>query len=202
MQGVAENPTMAPNGETMMDSFEFTKVAAAVLCALLLIFGAKTALEIAGVGRYHEVAGGFTLPAATAETAAPADAGAATPAAFDPAAVVAMIKTAKPEDAAGNFKKCAGCHSYDKASASKAGPNLWNVLGRKKGTREDFSGYSEAMKSKGGEWSYADLAQFIHSPKTYVPGTKMLFNGVADSADLANLIAYIRTLSDSPAPLP
>lgn len=185
----------------MMDSFEFTKVAAAVLSALLLIFGAKTALEIAGVGRHHEVVGGFTLPTAAPEAAAPA-AGAPAPAAFDPAAVVAMIKTAKPEEAAATFKKCAGCHSFDKASASKAGPNLWNILGRKKGGRDDFSGYSEAMKSKGGDWSYADLVQFIHSPKGFVPGTKMLFNGVTDPADLANLVAYLRTLSDSPPPLP
>jgi cytochrome c len=192
---------MAPKGETMIDSFEFTKVAAAVLSALLLIFGAKTALEIAGVGRHHEVTGGFTLPAASPEAAAPA-AGAPAPAAFDPAAVVAMIKTAKPEDASGTFKKCAGCHSFDKASGSKAGPNLWDVVGRKKGTRADFSGYSEAMKAKGGDWSYADLAQFLHSPKTFVPGTKMLFNGVTDPADLANVIAYIRTLSSSPPPLP
>jgi cytochrome c len=186
----------------MMDSFEFTKVAAAVLSALLLIFGAKTALEIAGVGRHHEIKGGFTLPAATPEAAAPADAGKPAPAAFDPAAVVAMIKTAKPEDAAGTFKKCAGCHSYDKASGSKAGPNLWGILGRKKGTRADFSGYSEAMKTKGGEWTYADLASFIHSPKTFVSGTKMLFTGVTDPTDLANVIAYLRTLSDSPPALP
>jgi cytochrome c len=192
---------MAPKGETMMDSFEFTKVAAAVLSALLLIFGAKTTLEIAGVGRHHEVVGGFTLPAAAPEAAAPA-AGAPAPAKFDPAAVVAMIKTAKPEDAAGTFKKCAGCHSFDKASGSKAGPNLWDVVGRKKGTRADFPGYSEALKAKGGDWSYADLAQFIHSPKTFVSGTKMIFNGVTDPADLANVIAYIRTLSDSPPPLP
>jgi cytochrome c len=191
---------MAPNGETVMDSFEFTKVAAAVLSALLLIFGAKTALEIAGVGRHHEVTGGFTLPAASPEAAAPA-AGAPAPAAFDPAAVVAMLKTAKPEDASSTFKKCAGCHSYEKGAANKVGPDLWGVVNRPKGSAAGF-GYSEAMKTKGGEWTYADLAQFIHSPKTFVPGTKMLFNGVTDPSDLANVIAYLRTLSDSPPPLP
>ena len=112
---------MAPKGETMIDSFEFTKVAAAVLSALLFIFGAKTALEIAGVGGHHKVVGDFTLPAAAPEAAAPA-AGAPAPAAFDPAAVVAMIKTAKPEDAAGTFKKCAGCHSYEKGAANRVDP--------------------------------------------------------------------------------
>lgn len=184
-----------------MDSFEFTKVAASVLSALLLIFGAKTALEIAGVGRHHDIKGGFTLPAATPEGAAPAEPGKPAPAAFDPAAVVAMLKTAKPEDAAGTFKKCAACHSYEKGAANKVGPDLWGVVGRKKGS-VDFSGYSEAMKTKGGEWTYADLAQFIHSPKGFVPGTKMMFAGVTDPQDLANVIAYLRTLSDSPAPLP
>ena len=184
-----------------MDSFEFTKVAAAVLSALLLIFGAKTALEIAGVGRHHDITGGFTLPAATPEAAAPADAGKPAPAAFDPAAVVAMIKTAKPEDATGTFKKCAGCHSSEKGAANKVGPDLWGLVGRPKASAAGFS-YSEGMKSKGGNWSYADLAQFIHSPKTFVPGTKMLFTGVTDPTDLANLIAYLRTLSDSPQPLP
>ena len=192
---------MAPKGETMMDSFEFTKVAAAVLSALLLIFGAKTALEIAGVGGHHKVIGGFTLPAAAPEAAAPA-AGAPAPAKFDPAAVVAMIKTAKPEDAAGTFKKCAGCHSYEKGAANKVGPDLWGILGRPKGSVASFTGYSEAMKTKGGDWSYADLAQFIHSPKTFVAGTKMLFMGVTDPQDLANVIAYLRMLSDFPAPLP
>lgn len=184
----------------MMDSFEFTKFAAGVLMALLLIFGTKAAIEIAKSGKHHEVVGGFTLPAAAPEGAAPADA-AKPPAAFDPAAVVALIKTAKPEDAAGTFKKCAGCHSYEKGAANKVGPDLWGIVGRKKGGVE-FSGYSEAMKTKGGEWTYADLAQFIHSPKTFVPGTKMMFAGVSDPQDLANVIAYLRTLSDSPAPLP
>jgi cytochrome c len=76
------------------------------------------------------------------------------------------------------------------------------VVGRKRATREDFSGYSEAMKAKGGEWSFADLAGFVHSPKGWLPGTKMLFPGVAEPGDVADLLAYIRSLADSPAPLP
>jgi cytochrome c len=185
----------------MMDSFELTKVAGSVLAALLLVFAPKVAIEIAR-GPHAHVEGGFTLPAAT-EAAAPAR-GEAQPAAaaFDPAAVVAALATAKPEEAQGAFKKCLACHTADKASASKAGPNLWDVVGRARGGRGDFTGYSEAMKAKSGEWTYADLAAFIHSPKTFLPGTKMIFNGVSDPTDLANLVAYLRTLSDSPKPLP
>jgi cytochrome c len=58
------------------------------------------------------------------------------------------------------------------------------------------------MKKKGGDWNYADLAAFLHSPKVWLPGTKMIFAGVSDPADLADLIAYLRTLSDNPKPLP
>jgi cytochrome c len=190
----------------MIDSFELSKFAGAVLAALLVIFAPKTIINIWQEG-HPEKEAGFTLPAATGQAAQPPGGGAAAKAggeaaAFDAAKVVAMIATAKPENGQGTFKKCLACHTADKAAASKAGPNLWNVVGRKKGTRDDFSGYSEAMKTKGGEWTFADLAGFIHNPKGWLPGTKMMFPGVPDPQDLADLLAYVRTLADSPAPLP
>lgn len=184
----------------MMDSFELTKIAGGVLAALLLIFVPKTFIDLARHGSHH-IEGGYKLPAAT-ETGAPGGGGAPQAAAFDPAKVVAAVATAKPENATGTFKKCLGCHSAEKGAASKVGPNLWGVLGRPHGSQADFKGYSEAMKSKGGDWTYADLAAFLHKPKQAVPGTKMVFNGVSDPQELADLIAYLRTLSDSPQPLP
>lgn len=184
----------------MLDSFELTKIAGGVLAALLVIFLPKTFIDLAHHG--GEITGGYKLPVAT-EPAGGGDAGAdAAPAAFDPAQVVALIPKANPENAAGTFKKCLACHSAEKGAASKAGPNLWGVIGRKHGSLADFTGYSEAMKAKGGDWTYADLASFLHKPKGWLPGTKMVFNGVADTGELADLVAYIRTLSDSPPPLP
>ena len=50
------------------------------------------------------------------------------------------------------------------------------------------------MKAKGGNWTLEDLASFVHSPKTFVPGTKMLFPGIADPSDLGDLLAYLNTL--------
>lgn len=187
----------------MLDSFELTKIAGGVLAALLLIFAPKTVIDLARHGGHGEVAGGYKLPEPSAAGAAgEAAGGAAAPAAFDPAQVVALLPAAKPENAQSTFKKCQTCHTADKAAASKAGPNLWDVVGRAHGSRADFSGYSDAMKKKGGDWNYADLAAFIHSPKTFLPGTKMIFAGVSDVNDLADLIAYLRTLSDAPKPLP
>lgn len=189
-----------------MDSFELSKIAGAVLAALLVIFAPKAIIEAWRQG-HHQKEAGFTLPAATEQTAqAPASGAAAKAggetAGFDAAKVVASIGAAKPENGQATFKKCLACHSADKAAASKAGPNLWNVVGRKKAARDDFSGYSEAIKTKGGEWTFADLAGFIHNPKGWLPGTKMIFPGVADPADVADLLAYVRTLADSPAPVP
>jgi cytochrome c len=58
------------------------------------------------------------------------------------------------------------------------------------------------MKAKGGTWTYEDLASFLHLPKAYVPGTKMAFPGIKDPAEIAGVVAYLRTLADAPAPLP
>jgi cytochrome c len=62
--------------------------------------------------------------------------------------------------------------------------------------------YSDAMKGKGGDWSFEDLNTFITDPKAFVPGTKMAFGGEKDPHKRADILAYLRTLSDNPAPLP
>ena len=43
---------------------------------------------------------------------------------------------------------------------------------------------------------------FITSPKTFTPGTKMTFSGIADAKDRADLLAYLQTLSADPKPFP
>ncbi|MCU0954235.1 MAG: c-type cytochrome [Hyphomicrobium sp.] len=145
-------------------------------------------------------------PAAAAKDAeAPAKDGAAPAAAtgFDAKAVAAMVATAKAEDGAALFKKCAACHVVKKDAASGAAPNLWGILNRPLAAQADFAAkYSDALKAKGGEWTYENLAAFIHQPKGYIAGTKMAFAGVKDPAEVANIIAYLRSLADSPAPLP
>ncbi len=214
-----------------MDSFELSKIGGAALAALLLIFGGKALIEIRQAAHEHgKETVGYVLPTETkvaeapaaapkAEGGAPAKPGdAAVPAAapvaapaavpapaaggFDVKPILAKLATAKADEGKALFKKCAACHIIEKGAASKAAPNLWGVVNRKKATQPDFAGYSDAMKGKGGEWTYDNLAHFIHKPKEYVPGTKMIFNGISDDAEVANVIAYLRTLSDAPPPLP
>jgi cytochrome c len=190
----------------MMDSFEFTKIAGAVLSALLLIFGTRTIIDM-NVGHAPEKPG-FTLPAAApAEKTAAAPTGgaegaaAAAPAAAGGADVIALLPKANAENGKAIFKKCQACHVAEKGKAPTVGPNLWDVVNRKKGSYPGYQ-YSEAMQKKGGDWSFEDLAHFLHNPKAFVPGTKMLFNGLGSPSDEADVIAYLATLADTPVPLP
>ena len=58
------------------------------------------------------------------------------------------------------------------------------------------------MKGKGGEWNYDDLFKFIKSPQSFVTGTMMSFAGISRAQDRIDLIAFLRSNADSPAPLP
>lgn len=115
-----------------------------------------------------------------------------------------LMKTASSEAGKGAISKCIACHSVDRDGPNKVGPHLWDIVGKKKATSEGYK-YSSALKAMGdaGEvWDYDKLAKFIHKPKDYAPGTKMSFAGISKPEDIANIIAYLRELSDNPQPLP
>ncbi|WP_337184262.1 cytochrome c family protein [Shinella sp.] len=103
------------------------------------------------------------------------------------------------------FKKCASCHTPEKGGPNKVGPNLWDVVNRPIASHEGFS-YSAGMTtfSEGHKvvWDFDHLNFFLEAPKKHVPGTAMGFAGLKKDDERANLIAYLRTLSDNPAPLP
>ncbi len=182
-----------------MDSFEFNKIAGAVLGTLLFAMGIGIVADMIFTPKRPVVAG-YELP--TAEPVA-ATAAAAAPAA---AAVPLPVRMAAADAKKGETgaKACASCHSFEKGGANKIGPALYGVVERPKGAAAGFN-YSAALKeraAKGEKWDFATLDGFIANPKAYLPGTSMGYAGLADGAKRADILAYLRTLSDSPAPLP
>jgi cytochrome c len=179
-----------------MEMFEFNKIAGAALSALLLAFGMGTLIEV--FKPHGSSKPGYTLP-----VSAPAAAGgaAAAVAAFDFKKIQPMLASAKADAGQAAFKKCTTCHTPDKGGKNGQGPNLWGIIGKKMGGHEGFN-YSDSVKGKGGTWSFDTLAAYIYDPKGYIPGNKMAFAGIKDEAELADVLAYLRTLADSPAPLP
>lgn len=96
---------------------------------------------------------------------------------------------------------CAGCHSIEPQGRVKIGPTLWAVVGRDKASLTQMS-YSEALRAWGGAWTYEDLNIYLFGPMLTTPGVYMETPGVPNDSERANLIAYLRTLSDKPVPLP
>ena len=85
--------------------------------------------------------------------------------------------------------------------AVEAAGRLSGIVGRPKASAAGFN-YSAALKAKGGNWTIDDLNQYITNPRGVVPGTNMTFAGISRGSERADLLAYLNTLSDNPAPLP
>ncbi|CFX04164.1 Cytochrome c2 [Candidatus Filomicrobium marinum] len=113
------------------------------------------------------------------------------------ALVVALPTVAAAQDAEEGknvFKKCRACHTIGEKAVNRVGPELNGVVGRKAGSIEGFN-YSAAMKDSGITWDEASLSEFLAKPKDKVPGTKMVFAGLKDDTDRANLIAYLKSFN-------
>ena len=179
-----------------MDSFEFNKIAAAVLVTILVIIGVKeVANEIFHVKKpkqsAYKIEGVETKEEAKAET---------TKAEEKLAPITPMLASASIDAGKDAFKKCAACHSADKGGANKIGPALWGVVNKKVGSHEGFK-YSSALQGYGKNWTFEELNGFLNAPTQYIKGTKMAFAGLRKDSERANVIAYLNSLSDSPAPL-
>lgn len=179
-----------------MSGLELNKIAAAVLVAGIVALGAGLLAE----GLYHtEVSDvrGYQIEG-VADASAGGDEEEKAEEAIDLVALMAKANAAEGEKIT---KKCTNCHTFTKGGANKVGPNLWNVLGNKFAHTDSFT-YSKAFYALEGGWDYDNLYQFLRKPKKYVKGTKMAFAGLRKPEDIANVLAYIRTLSDNPLPLP
>lgn len=182
-----------------MNSSYFNSAAGAFLGILFVLM----TLSIVSEGIYHAqepATEGFAIEVAEGggDAAAPAEEAA-------PELIAPLLANADPAKGETVFKKCAACHTNDAGNANKVGPGLWNIVNRPVATHADFK-YSAGMTefSQGGSvvWDYQHLSEFLAAPKKYVSGTSMGFAGLKKVEERADLIAYLRTVADTPAPLP
>lgn len=112
-----------------------------------------------------------------------------------------LLAAAKPDEGKAVAKKCASCHTFDPGAPNRVGPNLADMVGADIAAKPGYA-YSEALQGKQGNWDYASLDAFLAKPAGFAPGTKMTFAGIPSAADRAALIAYLRSVTKSPPPLP
>lgn len=168
---------------TAMDTMEITKIVGAACGALLIFLLIQTASHT--IFDTHSDTVAFVID--TGEGEAPAE---------EPAETVdveALMAAADASAGAGVFRRCAACHKID--GTDGAGPHLDGVFGREQGAVPGFS-YSPALTGLDGTWNVEALYHFINDPKRYAPGTSMGFAGLAKPSDVANLIAYLQSVSN------
>lgn len=176
-------------------SLEFNKAFAAVLTAGIAFMGAGViGSQLVKPHRLHE-------PAITMGSAPVAATPAAAPAALEP--IGPLLAAANAENGRVLATRiCGACHTFTDGGRAGVGPNLYGIVGNHHAHMAGFN-YSAGMKAKEGDtWDYEALNTFISGPARAIPGTRMAYGGMSNVTQRADLIAFLRTLSANPAPLP
>jgi cytochrome c len=109
------------------------------------------------------------------------------------------------------FKKCKSCHMIADEGGntiikgSRAGPNLYGILGRRAGGLDDFK-YGKSLAALGATgfvWSEAEFVSYVANPKKFLVNklddkkarSKMSFKLKKD-ADALNIWAYLVSVSE------
>jgi cytochrome c len=113
--------------------------------------------------------------------------------------IAALLATADAARGQAQFAKCQACHTITPGGPSQVGPNLHGIMGQPLAAR-GFA-YSDALKSKGGTWTWEAMNEWLRSPRAFAPNTKMTFAGLGDAQARADLMVYLNS-QGSNLPLP
>ena len=175
-----------------MDSFEINKIIAAILVAVLLIFGIGKISDIIFHVKKPETQGYKVEVGSTTATQASTD---------SQVDITALLSLGTVDQGKKVFKKCAACHSVNADGKNKIGPKLWGVMFRPVGSVSDYK-YSKALSSYTKEWTCEEMNGFLIKPAKWIKGNKMGFAGLKKEEDRASVMLYLNQNSDNPKPLP
>lgn len=96
------------------------------------------------------------------------------------------------------FRVCVACHSAE-PGRNLTGPSLAGIWGRKAGSLASFDRYSSALKQSGVVWDAASLNAWLKNPAAFIPHNAMTFPGLKDQTARADVIAYLKAVSEAKA---
>ncbi len=177
-----------------MDSFEWNKIAGAILMTLLIVIGlqnlSETLFSVAPADADAYIVEGVLADGESAVVAAVAE--------IEPP-ISELLQTASVEKGGRIAKKCLSCHSFEADAPHRIGPALHGIVGKNIATASGFA-YSKTLSGLGGElggiWDNETLNAFLKSPQKYAPGTNMSFIGLRKAKDRADIIAYLTSLKN------
>ena len=111
-----------------------------------------------------------------------------------PALAAPATAAGDAEKGAALFRACVACHSL-KPGQNMTGPSLAGLWERKAGSLASFDRYSSALKSSETVWDDKSLDGWLKSPQSLIPQNRMIFKGIADAQQRADLIAFLKTAS-------
>ena len=107
------------------------------------------------------------------------------------AALPAPYNTADLDNGRRAFARCRSCHTVTEGGPNMTGPNLWGIFGRTAGSHAGYN-YSPALKAAGFDWDADRLDHWLQNPRSFLPGNKMTFPGLADATDRRDVIAWLK----------
>lgn len=177
-------------------SLEFNKAAAAVLTAgITFMVAGLVGDALVSPPRQYQAAIATGAPPPAQQAAAPA-----APALEPISPLLAAANADNGRQAAQRL--CASCHNFAQGGPNGVGPNLWDIVGSPHARVAGFN-YSAANRALADKpWDYEALNAFLARPSAAMPGTRMAFAGINNAQQRADIVAWLRTLSPNPKPLP
>jgi cytochrome c len=172
-----------------MSSFEWNKIIASVLTALIIAM--VSGILANQLVRPKELEKPVFVVQGEQTAAAPAE---QQPAAATLEPIGPLLAKADPKKGEQLAKVCQTCHTFNKGEPNKIGPNLWDVTEEQIASVPGYQFSAALEKDKNEKWDPEKLNQWLANPQSFAKGTKMTFAGFPKAQDRADVIAYLNTL--------